>query len=229
MGHQKWVLIKNKDCVDFKDKIQKTKEAVLDVLGKSAGTHFHKKFLLKKDPQADISAIPLDLSLLDENCFEEIIISETFIDFKTNEGDVIQCSVEKKGSKNSYTYTHKLTVMKNGQRLLKKKNISASEYIQYKSQIKKGTTQLRSKRVCIIDNGMYIIVDYFPQKDGAPMLGIIQVKQSNLSSIDLPSYIKVYRDVTDEPQYQPEIMCKGEYYMDEQDKKGTNTFEIAKK
>ena len=140
MGHQKWVLIKNKDCVDFKDKIQKTKEAVLDVLGKSAGTHFHKKFLLKKDPQADISAIPLDLSLLDENCFEEIIISETFIDFKTNEGDVIQCSVEKKGSKNSYTYTHKLTVMKNGQRLLKKKNISASEYIQYKSQIKKGTT-----------------------------------------------------------------------------------------
>ena len=49
MGHQKWILIGNKDCIDFKDKIQKSKEAVLDVLGKSAGTHFHKKFLLKKD------------------------------------------------------------------------------------------------------------------------------------------------------------------------------------
>ena len=48
MGHQKWFLIKNKECVDFKDKIQKTKEAVLETLGKSAGTHFHKKFLLKK-------------------------------------------------------------------------------------------------------------------------------------------------------------------------------------
>lgn len=46
MGHQKWVLIRNSDCDDFKDKIQKTKEAVLEVLGKSAGTHFHKKFLL---------------------------------------------------------------------------------------------------------------------------------------------------------------------------------------
>lgn len=51
MGHQKWFLIKNNDCNDFKDKIQKTKEAVLNVLGKSAGTHFHKKFLLKKSPK----------------------------------------------------------------------------------------------------------------------------------------------------------------------------------
>lgn len=61
MGHQKWFLINNIECVDFKDKIWKTKEAVLDVLGKSAGVHFHKKFLLKKIPKADPSAIPLDL------------------------------------------------------------------------------------------------------------------------------------------------------------------------
>ena len=53
MGHQKWFLIKNKECVDFKDKIQKTKEAVLETLGKSAGTHFHKKFLLRKEPVQD--------------------------------------------------------------------------------------------------------------------------------------------------------------------------------
>jgi hypothetical protein len=57
MGHQKWFLINNIECVDFKDKIWKTK----DVLGKSAGVHFHKKFLLKKVPKADPSAIPLDL------------------------------------------------------------------------------------------------------------------------------------------------------------------------
>jgi hypothetical protein len=63
MGHQKWFLIKN-DCHDFKDKIQRCKDAVLDVLGKSAGTHFHKKFLLKKSPKADSAAIPLDLSNL---------------------------------------------------------------------------------------------------------------------------------------------------------------------
>lgn len=65
MGHQKWILIKNTDCKDFGDKIQKTKEAVLDTIGKSAGTHFHKKFLLQKQKCADTSVIPLDLSSID--------------------------------------------------------------------------------------------------------------------------------------------------------------------
>lgn len=48
MGHSNWNLIRNKDCRDFDDKIDKAKESVLNVLGKSAGTVFHKKFLLKK-------------------------------------------------------------------------------------------------------------------------------------------------------------------------------------
>jgi hypothetical protein len=81
MGHQKWFLIKNSDAVDFKDKIQKTKEAVLDVLGKSAGTHFHKKFLLRKDFKTDSSAVPLDLNQMNENCYEQILLSETFLDY----------------------------------------------------------------------------------------------------------------------------------------------------
>mmetsp|Transcript_18825 Transcript_18825/g.32156 ORF Transcript_18825/g.32156 Transcript_18825/m.32156 type:complete len:249 (+) Transcript_18825:506-1252(+) len=62
MGHQKWILIKNQECQDFKDKIMKVKESVLDVLGKSAGAHFHKKFLLMKHRTVDNSVLPLDLS-----------------------------------------------------------------------------------------------------------------------------------------------------------------------
>jgi len=89
---------------------------------------------------------------------------------------VNSCSVEKKGSKQSFTYTLKVNLIKNGAKILKKKNISAAEYIHYKSQMKKDTCVLKSKRVCIIDNGVYIIVDYFPTIDGAPMLGIIQIK-----------------------------------------------------
>ena len=78
--------------------------------------------------------MPLDLSSIDQDCLEEIHISETFINYQTNEGDVISCSVEKKGTRSSFTYTHKLTIMKNGQKILKKRHISAAEYIQYLSQ-----------------------------------------------------------------------------------------------
>ena len=122
---------------------------------------------MKKVPKADPSAIPLDLLNLDQDRIEEVYISETFIDYKTNEGEVISCSVEKKGSKNHFTYTHKLNLKVKGQKLLKKKNISAAEYIQAKTTIKKGTHTLRTKRLCIIDNGVYIIVDYFPENDEA--------------------------------------------------------------
>jgi hypothetical protein len=100
-------------------------------------------------------------------------MEETFIEYQRHGGDVVSCSVEMKGSKNSYTYTHKLTTESNGQRIHKKKAISAVEYISYKSQQKEGTKTICGKRVCIIDNGCYIMVDYYKQIDGQPMLGII--------------------------------------------------------
>lgn len=84
------------------------------MLGKSAGTHFYKKFLLKKHHKADGSALPLDLVNLKQGNIEEITINETFIDSASHEGNVISCSVEKKGNHFSYTYTHKQTILKNG-------------------------------------------------------------------------------------------------------------------
>jgi len=47
------------------------------------------------------------------------------------------------------------------------------------------------------------------------MLGIIQVRKDSQKNIQLPSYIKVYREITDEKQYFPEVMCKEKYYMDD--------------
>ena len=93
-----WILIKNTDCRDFDDKIDKAKESVLNVLGKSAGTSFHKKFLLKKKKMQDVSAMPLDLVNLRQRSvsqsFEEIQITEVFIDERHYEGDqVLECSV----------------------------------------------------------------------------------------------------------------------------------------
>ena len=115
---------------------------------------------------ADSCAVPIDLKSLDSKNYEVITTNETFIDYQSPEGDVISCSIEKKGSKNSYTYTHKITSQTNGQRIHKKKTISAVEYIKYFAQKKKGTSTVRGKRVCIIDNGFYIMVDYYPEVDG---------------------------------------------------------------
>jgi hypothetical protein len=70
----------------------------------------------------------MEIEKLDQYNVEEMLLDETFINYQTNEGKVIMCSIEKKGSKNHFTYTLKLTLLKNNQNVLKKKNISAGEY-----------------------------------------------------------------------------------------------------
>lgn len=228
MGHQNWILIKNTECRDFDDKIDKTKESVLNVLGKSAGTTFHKKFLLKKEKMQDVAVMPLGLGKPNlknmSQSFEEIQITEIFIDEKHFEGDeVLECSVQKKGSQSRFSYTHKLTILKNGQKLEKKRVISAAEYLNYQSRMKKDTKPLRSKRLCIIDDGVYIIVNYFIEKDGAPLLAIVQTRHgASQMDLKLPDYIKVFREVTDEPQYLASSMSLESYKMPEADKKATN-------
>ena len=110
--------------------------------------------------------------------------------------------------------------MKQGKKVQKKRSITAPEYINFKSQMKQGTSPLKSKRICLINDGIYLIVNYFPEIDGAPMLGIIQVK-TQISSIELPPFIKVSREVTDEMGYSAEVMAKEGYKMDAKDKKET--------
>ena len=229
MGHQNWIFIGNEECSDFNEKIKKTKEAVLEVIGKSPGAHFNKKILLQKSLKVDSSAIPLESSLIDKAFYEEISIWKTFIDYKTNEGEVISSSVEKKGAKIPFTYTLKVNLMVNEQKVVKKRNISESEYDRFMSNIKQGTKTLHVKRLCLIENATQIMVDYYPEIDGQPMLGIVKVKKGIEEQVNLPEYIKVYREVTDEKQYLPQIMCKDNYYMDDEDKKGTNTFQDYKK
>lgn len=50
-----------------------------------------------------------------------------------------------------------------------------------------------------MDKDVYIILDYFPEVDGAPLIGVVKVQKDNIDNINLPEYINIYRDVTDEP------------------------------
>ena len=45
-NHQHCLQINNKDCTSFDEKIDKTKQAVLEIMGKSTDTHFLDKFPL---------------------------------------------------------------------------------------------------------------------------------------------------------------------------------------
>lgn len=48
----------------------------------------------------------------------------------------------------------------------KRRNLSVAEYNLAKAAIKKGTKTLETRRICILSDDVYLIVDYFPELDG---------------------------------------------------------------
>lgn len=89
---------------------------------------------------------------------------ETFLkvtNMQQNGGKVIEASVEKKGNNKAFTYTHKLELETAGQRILKKRAISAAEYIEIENNRQEYMKTLRSTRICTMDKGMYMIIDWY--------------------------------------------------------------------
>jgi len=205
LGHRHWKMIDN-NVPDFNSKINKAKETIQHFLGHRAGQSFYRKFLLKKsDSRVLRTSIPIDLA--DKMSFEESQVYETFIKFASNEGKVLESSIEKKGQNRAFTYTHKILLERNGQKMQKKRSISASEYIELSQNRIDSLHQIFAQRLCTIDENFYMIFDFYPEIEDQPLICIIQIdeeehrKQGNLR-MKLPSYLNIDRDITDLEEFQ---------------------------
>lgn len=84
--------------------------------------------------------------------------------------------------------------MKNDQKLMKKRSISASEYIELEQNRREDMKKLVSTRLCSIDEGIYMVIDYYGEVDGQPLTCIIQIneeehKKHGDKKIKLPPYL----------------------------------------
>ena len=116
LGHRNWHICDN-IVTDFNTKISKAKETVQQILGHKVGQSFYRKFLLKKSTSRTNMRTTVPIEFPDGQSFEESQVYETFIKFATSEGKVIDSSVEKKGQNRAFTYTHKILLERNGQKL----------------------------------------------------------------------------------------------------------------
>jgi hypothetical protein len=80
--------------------------------------------------------------------FEESDVNETFINYRTQEGKVVEASIEKKGNNMAFAYTFKVTLEKKGMHINKKRSISASEYIELKMNKRPELQELIYQRIC---------------------------------------------------------------------------------
>lgn len=210
MGHKNWVMIDN-SASTFQEKINQAKQQVHFMLGRQGGTSFYKKFLLKNSSQRTMALTRVPLNLPEGQHYEESEVSETFINFKTNEGRVVEASIEKKGSNLAFAYTLKVTIEHKSTLINKKRCISASEYIDLKQNKLPDMEELNCQRICTMENGLYMIIDFYPQVENQPMICVIQLDETRMAEmnnkIKLPAYLDVEREITDLPEFKPKALA----------------------
>ena len=118
-----------------------------------------------------LSTVPLNLP--EGQHYEESEVSETFINFKSTEGRVVEASVEKKGSSQTFAYTLKVTIEHKQELINKKRCISASEYVDLRQNRLPGMEELNCQRICTMQDGLYMIIDFYPKVENQPMICVI--------------------------------------------------------
>jgi hypothetical protein len=81
---------------------------------------------------------------------------------------------------------------------------------------------MRKVRICGAISEVYFIIDFFDNIDGQPVLLILQISEDRVSGrVKVPECFKIFREVTDQPEYSNVVMSRSDYEMIKGDKEGT--------
>ena len=100
---------------------------------------------------------------------------------------------------------------------MKKRQITAREYIELLEQQRDPQVrQINKFRQCFIFDSQYFQVDTFINVDGQPSLLRIDTTLEQ-NEINIPPFVKVIREVTDEDEYATFRMARNDYKMSKND------------
>ena len=119
------------------------------------------------------------------------------------------------------TYTHSVIHKENNQRIEKKRQISAREYVKLLENSDKGMKVLKKRRQCFLYKNTCMILDVYQNVDGSPTFLRI-LREEGAKVPDVPPIFVVVKDVTDAEEYSNFLMASKEWKMPEEDKKNTD-------
>jgi len=109
--------------------------------------------------------------------------------------------VRKIGKNDSFIYNHEMRTYIDKERILKKRQLSAREYIEIlESQKAPGYKELKKFRQCFIYEQQYFMVETFLNIDGQPSLLRIETSKER-SEIQIPAFVQVLKEVTENNNY----------------------------
>ena len=191
-GHPHFRIIDN--STDFDTKMKRLLKEISNVLGEPEPYEIERKFLIE---------IP-DLEYLEslETC-EKVQIVQTYL--KSNEDEEVR--IRQRGSNSSFTYskTRKINIS-NLKRIEVETRLTAEEYINELLNADPERGQIIKDRYCLSYNNQYFEIDIYPfWKDKA--IAEIELSSEN-QKIDLPPFLEVIEEVTDNISYRNSEIAK---------------------
>ena len=208
-GHPHFKIIDNSKSDGFKGKIQNLIMSVEKYLGLPEMAHVQKKFLLKHDE--DGRFIFNEPDNLKRETFE---VEEVYL-LKPNK-ECIECKIRSRGKEDSFTYIQETRSIINGEEIIMKRQITAREYIQLLDQKDGSMKQIDKKRHCFIFKNQNFVVDVFSDIEGRPTILRIETHEKS-DEVEIPPFVKVLREVTDDKEYATYEMAQKKYEMPNED------------
>jgi CYTH domain-containing protein len=207
-GHPHFKIIDNNHSDSFKGKIQALIKVVMKYVGLPAMAHVQKKFLLMQDGEGRfIINEPTDLK---RETFE---VEEVFLVCRKDE---LESKIRSRGKEDSYTYILETRSIVKGQEIIKKRQISAREFIQLLDQKDVNKKPVDKIRHCFIYKNQNFVVDVFKNIVGCPTILRIETDNKN-EEVSIPPFVKICREVTGEQTYTTYAMSNSGYVMPEED------------
>lgn len=208
VGHPHFSIIDNREGVTFQQKVDKCVESVCRYIGLPTPTSFYKKFLLRVSGHFEVQA-PNDVKM------EYFQIEEAFL----MPGDMMENFLRKTGKNDSFTYSHEMRSYQCDERIEKRRQISAREFIEQFEQSKAANKKILKKvRQCFIYEQQYFLVETFLNVDGQPSLLRIETTKEH-KEIEIPAFLDIIREVTHDKNYVGSNMAENDYKLPAQDKK----------
>lgn len=151
-----------------------------------------RKYLIKRPSKDELAKI---------KSMTKVSIMQTYLH---SDDPTIERRVRQRGDgKNfSYYYTEKREIS-GISRSENERKISQEEYI---SLLLEGEKRIRKDRYCFVYNNQYFELDIYPEWESEAILEIELTTESQ--SVDIPGWIHVIKEVTDDPAYKNKNLAK---------------------
>ena len=191
-GHPHFRIIDN--STDFEEKLERLLKEITSFMGEPVPYEIERKYLIYFPDIKELENMP--------NC-TKVDIVQTYL----KSVDDTERRVRARGIDGDYMYT--LTEKKKVsdiKRIEVEKRITQDEYINYLMEADNILHPIHKTRYCLSDNNQYFEIDIYPEWDKQ---AIMEIELSDeKEEIQIPSFIKVIKEVTEDEKYKNYNMAK---------------------